>query len=61
VSEATHVCNQCGHEFDARKPPVDFNKRKLRLALLINGVRALGILTVVFLVGLVVFLSLSSK
>ena len=52
------LCTQCGHEFDARKPQADLSKRKLRLALLINGLGALGILAVVFFVGLVAFLTL---
>ena len=49
------LCTQCGHHFDARKPEADFRQRKLRLALLINGFGGLGILIVVFLVGLVVY------
>lgn len=52
---SARFCTQCHHEFDARKPTADFRKRKLRLALLINGFGALGILLVVFLVGLVVY------
>ncbi len=54
---SARVCNGCGHEFDARKPQADLGKRKLRLALLINGFGALGILTVVFLLGLLFFLT----
>ena len=49
------LCNSCGHEFDARKPQADFAKRKFRLALLINGFGGLGILTVVGLLGLLVY------
>jgi DNA-directed RNA polymerase subunit RPC12/RpoP len=41
------VCNHCGHEFDARKPTADLAKRKLRLALLLNGLGGLGILLVI--------------
>ncbi len=47
---SVEVCQQCGHEFDAHKPGADLPKRKLCLALLINGVGALGILIVVLLV-----------
>ena len=41
------VCNRCGHQFDARKPEVDFAKRKRNLALLINGIGAVGILAII--------------
>jgi DNA-directed RNA polymerase subunit RPC12/RpoP len=54
---SARLCTHCGHEFDARKPNADFRKRKLRLALVINGLGALGILLVVFLVGLVAYLT----
>ena len=40
-------CERCGHAFDGRKPHADLAKRKLRLALLINGVGALGILLII--------------
>ncbi len=50
-------CNQCGHEFDARKPTADFARRKLILALVLNGIGALGILAVI---GLVVFAVIQS-
>jgi DNA-directed RNA polymerase subunit RPC12/RpoP len=52
------VCSQCGHEFDARKPQADFAKRKRRLALLINGFGALGILVIVSLLGLLIYFTL---
>ncbi|MHC4180443.1 MAG: hypothetical protein ACYSWU_23315 [Planctomycetota bacterium] len=41
------ICNQCGHEFDAKKPTADLAKRKLRLALLLNGIGAVGILLII--------------
>ena len=41
------VCNDCGHEFDAKKPKADLAKRKLHLALIINGVGALGIVLII--------------
>ena len=48
------ICNQCGHEFDARKPAADLAKRKLYLALLLNGIGAVGILLIIaMLVALV--------
>ncbi len=53
------TCTSCGHEFDARKPQADFAKRKLKLALLINGFGGLGILTVVVLVGWVVYTTMN--
>ncbi len=40
-------CQQCGHNFDARKPQADIGKRKLILALVINGIGGLGILAVI--------------
>ena len=41
------VCNQCGHHYDLRKPHADLQKRKRNLAIIINGIGALGILMVV--------------
>ena len=41
------ICNQCGHEFDARKPAADLGRRKLYLALLLNGIGAVGILLII--------------
>jgi uncharacterized membrane protein YvbJ len=41
------VCNQCGHHFDANKPAADLAKRKFRLAIAINALGALGILTII--------------
>src|SRR3954470_15906073 len=45
------VCNACGHEFDLKKPHADLAKRKVNLALLINGVGLLGIIAVFVLFG----------
>jgi len=41
------VCNECEHHFDARKPEADLARRKRNLAILINGVGALGILAII--------------
>ena len=41
------ICNLCGHEFDARKPAADLGRRKLYLALLLNGIGAVGILLII--------------
>jgi hypothetical protein len=41
------VCERCGHHFDARKPEADLERRKLRLALLINGLGGLGIVLII--------------
>jgi hypothetical protein len=41
------ICNDCDHEFDLNKPHADLAKRKLNLALAINGVGLLGILGVI--------------
>lgn len=54
---SARVCNQCGHEFDARKPEADLRKRKLRLALVINGIGGLGILVVIAFVGWVAYVT----
>ena len=54
---AARTCTQCGHTFDARKPEADFGKRKLRLAIAINGCGAVGILTIVFLLGLLFYVT----
>lgn len=51
------VCNHCGHQFDAKKPAADLAKRKLHLALLLNGIGAAGILLIIgMLVALVLLL-----
>lgn len=54
---SARVCNQCGHEFDARKPQADLRKRKLRLALVINGIGGLGILAVIAFVVWVAYVT----
>jgi hypothetical protein len=41
------VCEDCGHEFDLYKPQADLAKRKLNLALAINGVGLVGIILVI--------------
>jgi hypothetical protein len=46
------ICNDCGHEFDAKKPSADLPSRKLHLALVINGIGCLGILCVVGVMAL---------
>lgn len=47
-------CRQCGHDFDARKPNADLGKRKLTLALVINGIGGLGILAVIGALALMI-------
>jgi hypothetical protein len=49
------ICNDCGHEFDARKPHADLATRKLVLFLVINGVGLVGILAVIFAMGLYIW------
>ena len=41
------ACVRCGHEFDARKPAADLKRRKMNLALAINGAGAIGILLII--------------
>jgi hypothetical protein len=55
---SARLCNQCGHEFDARKPQADFAKRKFHLALLINGLGGLGIVTVLALLGWLIYVTM---
>jgi len=40
-------CDDCGHEFDAKKPSADLSARKRNLAIGINGCGLLGILGVI--------------
>lgn len=49
------VCNQCGHEFDARKPHADLKQRKFRLALLLNGIGGAGILLIIGLLAALIW------
>jgi DNA-directed RNA polymerase subunit RPC12/RpoP len=51
------VCEDCGHEFDLFKPQADLAKRKLHLALAINGVGLVGIIGV--LTALILFVRMS--
>ncbi|HEY1186609.1 MAG TPA: hypothetical protein VGE74_03080 [Gemmata sp.] len=46
------VCNECGHEYDEKKPHANLATRKRNLAIVINGVGFLGIVSVVVLLGL---------
>ena len=41
------ICNECGHEYDAKKPQADLATRKRNLAIGINGCGFLGILAVI--------------
>jgi DNA-directed RNA polymerase subunit RPC12/RpoP len=45
------ICDDCGHEFDAKKPQADLATRKLILALAINAVGLVGIIAVVVGLG----------
>ena len=55
---SARLCDLCGHEFDARKPQADVAKRKFNLALLINGFGGLGIVTVVVLLGWLIYVTM---
>jgi hypothetical protein len=48
------ICNECGHEYDEKKPHAHLPTRKRNLAIATNAVGLLGILIVVG--GLVVWL-----
>jgi hypothetical protein len=41
------ICDDCGHEFDAKKPFANLATRKRNLAIVINGIGLLGILAIV--------------
>lgn len=45
------ICNDCDHEFDAKKPRANLAARKRNLAIGINGCGFLGILAVIGLLG----------
>ena len=46
------ICNNCGHEYDARKPHANLATRKRNLAFAINGCGLVGIATVLVLLVL---------
>jgi hypothetical protein len=48
------VCEDCGHEFDAKKPRANLATRKRNLALAINGVGLVGIILVLGCLGAVI-------
>jgi C4-type Zn-finger protein len=48
------ICNECGHEYDEKKPHAHLPTRKRNLAIAINAVGLLGIILVVG--GLIVWL-----
>jgi len=41
------ICNECGHEFDEKKPQANLASRKRNLAIVINLIGGLGILAVI--------------
>ncbi|MFQ5733113.1 MAG: hypothetical protein ACE5KM_14320 [Planctomycetaceae bacterium] len=53
------ICVQCGHHFDAKKPDADLTTRKRNLAILLNGIGALGIVAIIG--GLILFIRASMK
>jgi hypothetical protein len=46
------ICEDCDHTFDAKKPKANLSKRLFNLAIVINGIGLLGILTVIGLLVL---------
>jgi transcription elongation factor Elf1 len=46
------ICNECGHEFDLKKPQANLASRKRNLAIGINLVGLIGILAVITLLVL---------
>jgi uncharacterized protein (DUF983 family) len=53
------ICNECGHEYDEKKPQADLAKRKRNLAIGINLVGLFGIVCVIG--GLALWLSVMLK
>jgi hypothetical protein len=51
------TCQDCGHEFDAKKPHADWPKRRVRLALILNGIGLFGIIAVIG--GLILLIALT--
>ena len=43
------ICNECGHEYDLKKPHAHLPSRKRNLAIVINVIGLIGILTVLAL------------
>jgi hypothetical protein len=41
------ICNECGHEYDEKKPHADLRTRKRNLAIVINVIGGVGILLVI--------------
>jgi uncharacterized protein (DUF983 family) len=46
------ICEECGHEYDEKKPQADLATRKRNLAIGINAVGLLGIIAVIGLLAL---------
>ena len=46
------ICNECGHEYDEKKPQANLRSRKRNLAIVINLIGFLGIAVVVGLLVL---------
>ena len=46
------ICNECGHEYDEKKPKADLPSRKRNLAIVINSIGFLGIAAVITLLVL---------
>lgn len=52
------ICNDCDHEFDAKKPQANLASRKRNLALLINGIGGLGIIFVFGCLGVWIMMTM---
>ena len=46
------ICNECGHEYDEKKPHADLRTRKRNLAIVINLIGFIGIAAVIGLLAL---------
>ena len=45
------ICNECGHEYDEKKPHADLATRKRNLAI---GINAVGLLGIIIVIGLLI-------
>jgi hypothetical protein len=53
------ICNECGHEYDEKKPQANLRTRKRNLAIVINLIGFVGIVVVIGLLGLWIWYSMN--
>jgi hypothetical protein len=55
------ICNECGHEYDEKKPHANLASRKRNLAIVINFVGGIGILVVIGLLVLWIMYTMNPR